>query len=50
MPALFIGIHAIRDWITTLFKVCFKRAKKERKTLKNKCPKQNAWDIIKSLT
>ena len=50
MQALFIGTQAINNWIRALFKACFKRAKKERKILKNKCPKPTVWDIIKSLT
>jgi hypothetical protein len=49
MQALLVGQHAIEWWVKTLFDSCFKRAKKERKILKNKCPKPTAWDIIKSL-
>jgi hypothetical protein len=49
MQALFIGQHAIKDWIKAVSKACFKRAKKERKFLKNKRPKPTTWDIIKSL-
>ena len=49
MQAIFIGHQAIKDWVRLLFNACFKRAKKERKILKNKCLKPTTWDIIKSL-
>lgn len=42
-------VKAIEDWIKHIFSACFKRARKERKILKDKRPKPSAWDIIKSL-